>query len=326
MLDYWNNYPTIQEKLKAVCSLIESQVQVRNLEIQEALMNLTQAGGKMLRPALFLLFSEVGDKTQHNEDQLIKVATSLEILHMATLIHDDVIDDSPLRRGIITVQSEYGKDVAVYTGDLLFTVFFDLLSDAMNGSEFLHTNARSMKRLLLGELDQMHVRFDQNQTLNDYLRSVNGKTAELFWLACIEGAHFGKADADTQQLAGRIGRNIGVAFQVYDDILDYISDTEKLKKPVLEDLAQGVYTLPLLLAKEEHPEVFAPYLDKRESITVEEAHEVSTLVLEYDGVDKAKEFALEFTEKALAEIEQLPDSPGKTMIKQLTSDLLGRDY
>ncbi|KAF1295606.1 farnesyl pyrophosphate synthetase [Enterococcus sp. JM4C] len=326
MLDYWNNYPTIQEKLKAVCSTIESQVQVRNQEIQEALTNLAQAGGKMLRPALFLLFSEVGDSTKQDQEQLIKVAASLEILHMATLIHDDIIDDSPLRRGIITVQAEYGKDVAVYTGDLLFTVFFDLLSDAMNGSEFLHTNARAMRRLLLGELDQMQVRFDQNQTLNDYLRSINGKTAELFWLSCIEGAHFGKCSPETQQLAGRIGRNIGVAFQVYDDILDYVADSEQLKKPVLEDLAQGVYTLPLLLAKEDHPEVFAPYLDKKAAITVEEAQKVSALVLEYDGVDKAKEFALEFTEKALDEIDLLPDSPGKTMIKQLTSELLGREY
>ena len=326
MLDYWNNYPTIQEKLKAVCSLIETQVQVRNQDIQVALTNLAQAGGKMLRPALFLLFSEIGDKAKQDEEQLIKVATSLEILHMATLIHDDIIDDSPLRRGLITVQAEYGKDVAVYTGDLLFTVFFDLLADAMNGSEFLHTNARSMKRLLLGELDQMHIRFDQNQTLSDYLRSVNGKTAELFWLSCIEGAHFGKTDVETQQLAGRIGRNIGVAFQVYDDILDYVSDSETLKKPVLEDLAQGVYTLPLLLAKEAHPEAFSPYLDKKQAITTEEAQKVSALVLEYDGVEKAKEFALSFTEKALAEIELLPDSSGKTMIKQLTSDLLGRDY
>lgn len=114
------------------------------------------------------------------ETTIIKIAASLEILHMATLIHDDIIDDSPLRRGAVTIQSQYGKDVAVYTGDLLFTEFFTLIADAMNGSEFMKINAQGMKRLLLGELDQMSHRFDRRMSIPAYLRSVNGKTAELF--------------------------------------------------------------------------------------------------------------------------------------------------
>ena len=326
MLSYWNNYPTIQNKLQTVCSLIEEQVKVRNKDVQHTLIDFSKAGGKYLRPAFFLLFASFGNEQEQDEEQLIKIAASVELLHMATLIHDDIIDDSPLRRGVITVQAKYGKDIAVYTGDLLFTVFFEIIIEAMNGSKFLAINARSMKRLLLGELDQMETRYNTNETIRDYLRSVNGKTAELFWLACMQGAHFGHADATTKRLAGRIGRNIGIAFQAYDDILDYTSEEEVLQKPILEDLSQGVYTIPLLLAKEANPEVFLPFLEKKQHITVEETQQVADLVVQYGGVDKAKEFARRFTEKALADIDQLPDCQAKEWLEELTFLLLARNY
>ncbi|WP_207941998.1 heptaprenyl diphosphate synthase [Enterococcus sp. DIV2402] len=326
MLSYWNDYPTIQNKLQIVCSLIEKQMRVRNKDIQETLIDFSQAGGKYLRPAFFLLFASLGDPEKQDEEQLIKIAASLEILHMATLIHDDIIDDSPLRRGTKTVQSRYGKDIAVYTGDLLFTEFFKLIIEAMNGSKFLAINARSMHRLLLGELDQMNTRYNKTETIRDYLRSVNGKTAELFWLACAQGAHFGHTEAYVQRIAGRIGRNIGIAFQVYDDILDYTADEETLKKPILEDLAQGVYTLPLLLAKAEHPSVFLPYLEKEDKITPEESQEVADLVVKYQGVEMAKDIARRYTQKALVDIEILPDGEAKEMLQLLTTQLLLRSY
>ena len=136
MLNFWIDYPSIEQRLKTVCSIIEERVTVRNKEIQDVLVDFTYSGGKMLRPALFFLFADLGEPIDERNDQLTKIAASLEILHMATLIHDDIIDDSPLRRGRITVQAKYGKDIAVYTGDLLFTQFFELLIESMNGSHF----------------------------------------------------------------------------------------------------------------------------------------------------------------------------------------------
>ncbi|MDN6639489.1 MAG: polyprenyl synthetase family protein [Tetragenococcus sp.] len=326
MLSYWNDYPTIQSKLQIVCSLIEKQLQVRNKEIQETLVDFANSGGKYLRPAYFFLFAELGETNQQDEEQLIQVAASIEILHMATLIHDDIIDDSPLRRGNITIQSKYGKDIAVYAGDLLFTQFFDLLIQSMNGSHYLEINAASMKRLLLGELDQMHSRFNKQETVEDYFRSIDGKTAELFWLACAQGAHFGQSTEKIEALAGQIGRNIGIAFQIYDDILDYTADQHVLQKPILEDLAQGVYTLPLILANKEHPEVFAPYLAKEKDLSLEEAQKVAELVISYDGVQKAREFAQNYTERALQDITQLPEGSAKEEITQLTKQLLQRTF
>lgn len=326
MLSYWNDYPIIQNKLQAVCSLIEQRLVVRNKEIQTTLTEFAQAGGKYLRPALFYLFSELGDKNNQDEEQLMQVAASLEILHMASLIHDDIIDDSPLRRGVISVQAKYGKDIAVYTGDLLFTEFFHLLTQAMHDSNFLAVNANSMRQLLLGELDQMHTRYNVNETVEDYLLSVDGKTAELFRLACLEGAHFGHATAEIEELAARIGRNIGIAFQIFDDILDYTATEEVLKKPVLEDLAQGVYTIPLLLAKQEHPEAFLPYLLKKEHISMDETQKVAQLVFQYDGVEKAIRFARSYTDAAMADIAQLPNGEAKRNIQRLVEFLLVRKY
>ncbi|WP_375180027.1 polyprenyl synthetase family protein [Enterococcus rotai] len=326
MNDFWKEFPLIQQQLNETCELIRRQVKIRNKEIETALIELTYSGGKLLRPAFFFLFAQIGDEQQQDQKQLIKIAASIEILHMATLVHDDIIDDSPLRRGAITIQARYGKDIAVYTGDLLFTEFFELLAETMNGSNFLHTNASAMKRLLLGELDQMHTRYKQSMTVFDYLRSVNGKTAELFSLSCLEGAHFGVASAEVQRLAARIGRHIGIAFQVYDDILDYTADEKTLKKPVLEDLAQGVYTLPLIFAMRKAPERFAYYLEKGADITAEQAIETAQLVHELDGVNDAKAFAKRVTEKALTDIQKLPDCLGKEQLTLLTELLLQRSF
>lgn len=326
MLTYWNDYPTIQKKLQIVCSLIEQRLVSRNQTIQETLTEFSAAGGKYLRPAFFFLFSEFGDQQKQNEQQLYAVAASLELLHMATLIHDDIIDDSPLRRGVETVQSRYGKDIAVYTGDLLFTEFFDLVIQAMNGSEYLAINAQSMRRLLLGELDQMNLRYNSTQSIEDYLLSINGKTAELFWLACQEGAYFGKAAPEIVELAGKIGRNIGIAFQAFDDILDYTAEEATLKKPILEDLAQGVYTIPLLLAKETHPDIFLPYLEKRETISREETQQVADLVVEHGGVVQAIAFAKSYTDQALADIAKLPESFAKSQLLHLAEEMLHRAY
>ena len=157
-------------------------------------------------------------------------------------------------------------------------------------------------------------------------RSIKGKTAELFWFACKEGAYFGGCDVQTVRLAGRIGRNIGFAFQIYDDILDYTADQDKLKKPVLEDLGQGIYTLPLLLAKQQNPEALIPYLCKQSAITPDEITEVAKLVVQLGGVEQAKQMAQAFTQKALIDIEKLPNSPAKDCIQQLTLQLLQHQY
>lgn len=318
---YFRSDPQLNNALEEVNQLINQRISVNNDDLQSALHQMASKGGKYLRPAFCLTFARLGGK-EWNSEKLIKIASSLEILHMATLIHDDVIDDSPERRGAPSIQAAFGKDTAVYSGDLLFTVFFDLLVETMSNSSYLTTNAQAMRKILAGELGQMNKRFQQ-QSLLEYYRNINGKTATLFSLAAQEGAHFGGADARTVHLAKHIGQNVGITFQILDDMLDY-STNEKLNKPILEDLATGVYSLPLLLVLKDHQEAFKPYLDKKQDMTVADTEAVQKLVNEYGGVEKAHQLAGKFTNKALQLIDELPKSATQKLLKKVTKQLLNR--
>ena len=319
-LNFWQQYPLVKDDLQIVNQLIAKKIEVNDPKLKSALLQMANNGGKYLRPALLLLFSKENSTTIADE-RLLKLAASIEVLHTATLIHDDIIDDSPKRRGQVSIQSAFGKDIAVYAGDLLFTVFFDLIADALYASHYLKVNAQMMRQILNGEIGQMNARFDTEQSFLTYLRNINGKTAAIFSLACQEGAYFSGADRRQVALAKRIGQNIGLSFQMLDDILDY-SDGKNLNKPVMEDLATGVYSLPLLMVLQEQKDEFMPYLAKKEQMTATDMEAVKQLVLKYGGVTKAKALAEKFIQKALDQTSQLPASQKRDLLEKLIKRLL----
>ncbi|MGB3160652.1 MAG: polyprenyl synthetase family protein [Carnobacterium sp.] len=322
----WSHYPEIEDELATSYAVIEKKVRIRNKEVEQVIFDLLYSGGKLLRPAYFILFSRFGDSDLKKTTQLTHAAASLEVLHMATLIHDDIIDDSPTRRGIETVQSKYGKDIAVYTGDFLFAVYFGLLAETTNSVSTIRLNAFVMRRILLGELDQMHLRYNTDITLRQYLRNITGKTAQLFSLSCLQGAQMGKADLKTITSSQHIGHNIGIAFQILDDILDYKQDSISLKKPVLEDMKQGVYSLPLILALRGHKKNFTPYLSKGQEMSDDDIQQVAHLVKKYNGIEEAQNLAERYTNKALTAIQQLPERPERDLLYDLTERLLNRKH
>ncbi|MEG0497517.1 MAG: polyprenyl synthetase family protein [Carnobacterium sp.] len=323
----WNHYPEIKEELAESYAVIEKEVRIRNKEVEQVIFDLLHSGGKLLRPAYFILFSRFGDSHTHKKNkQITYTAASLEVLHMATLVHDDIIDDSPTRRGIQTVQSKYGKDIAVYTGDFLFAVYFGLLAETTTSISTIRLNAFVMRRILLGELDQMHLRYNTDITLRQYLRNITGKTAQLFSLSCLQGAKMGNADLKTITSSQHIGHNMGIAFQMLDDILDYKQDSMSLMKPVLEDMKQGVYSLPLILALRGHKKEFKPYLSKGHEMSPDDIQKVADLVMQYSGIEEAQELAERYTNKALSAIQSLPERPEKAILYDLTERLLIRKY
>lgn len=328
MLKFWQNYQDIQKKLDLVQSLMIERLKINDSDLQEVLEKSINQGGKMVRPALFLIFTQVFDKeSQHKkQEDYIKIATSLELLHLATLVHDDIIDDSSLRRGSETVQSQFGKDVAVYTGDFIYTIYFELLCETMIDTPFLLRNAKSMKKILQGELIQKQGTFNTEISIHKYLKAISGKTAELLSLACLEGAYFAGADRAMQHSAKKIGLAIGLAFQIYDDILNFTIDTKASNKPVLTDVKQGIFTLPLLLAKETAPEQIRPYMEKAKDLTDEECLNLAHLVEELGGIKQSMELANGLTNLALAEIDKLPQSPYRETLNQATQLLLKRKY
>ena len=318
----WEAYPELQSELIQTIELMDSKIRLRNKPIEHALIDMMHTGGKLVRPAYTLLFSTFGE--DHDPSRARAFAAAIEVLHMATLIHDDIIDDSPKRRGQNTIQSKYGKDVAVYAGDYLFTISFKLLTDYSNSMKQMQINTSGMERILMGEIDQMNLRYNQKITIRNYLTQISGKTAQLFALACYSGALEGGQTEKFARHCYYIGSHIGMAFQIMDDILDYSQTAESFGKPVLEDMRQGIYSAPLIYAIRKNPSIFKELLKKREQITNEDTHKVQKLVIDLGGLDEAQRLARKYTFKALKRINQLPDTAEKEIIRKVTTSLLQR--
>lgn len=256
-------YPRLQSDLQSVLQVIESHLQIHDKRIEATIKELVYSGGKLLRPAYTLLCAQIGDISNQDKERSIAVAAALETLHMATLIHDDVIDEADFRHGNPTIHTQQGNQFAIYSGDYLFCVCFTILSKYARTLAHLEFNARSMEKILTGELDQLHARYQIGTSIKDYLARISGKTAQLFAVSCYSGAITSQATRRQTMLAWSMGHYIGMAFQIIDDVLDFKGDFNTVRKPTLADIRQGIYTLPLIYALRERPEKLSPYLNKK---------------------------------------------------------------
>lgn len=317
----WHEYPTLAPELASALTLIEKQITTNNTPVAKAIMEMINGGGKLLRPAYCLLFSRFQDT---DREKMIALAAAIETLHTATLIHDDIIDKSPTRRNQVTIQKQFGPDTAVYAGDYLFVVCFKLLAHYASSLRSIQQDSGSMEKILKGELDQMATRYQTQITINDYLKQVSGKTGQLFALSCFVGAYESGGTTNFAKTAEKIGMNIGIAFQLLDDILDYTSDGETLGKPVYEDVRSGVYSAPLILAMQRDRQAFLPLLVKKEHISDTEMIQLRDLVIKYEGVKQAYTMAQQRTELATAGLQKLPAGAARDDLIRLTESLLKR--
>jgi heptaprenyl diphosphate synthase len=317
----WHEYPTLAPELASALTLIEKQITTNNTPVAKAIMEMINGGGKLLRPAYCLLFSRFQDT---DREKMIALAAAIETLHTATLIHDDIIDKSPTRRNQVTIQKQFGPDTAVYAGDYLFVVCFKLLAHYASSLRSIQQDSGSMEKILKGELDQMATRYQTQITINDYLKQVSGKTGQLFALSCFIGAYESGGTTNFAKTAEKIGMNIGIAFQLLDDILDYTSDGETLGKPVYEDVRSGVYSAPLILAMQRDRQAFLPLLAKKEHISDTEMIQLRDLVIKYEGVKQAYTMAQQRTELATAGLQKLPAGAARDDLIRLTESLLKR--
>lgn len=316
----WNRYPSLKKDLGAVINLIEEYITLDESDVKDAIIQMIKSGGKMLRPAYTLLMSSFYDI---DHDRILGLAAAIETLHAASLIHDDIIDDADTRRHHESIQHQFGKDVAVYAGDYLFVVVFRLLSKNHANLGAIQRDTNYLDHLLAGELNQRDARYDYAMTMEQYLKQIDGKTAELFALATTIGANTNNAPAEFLNLADGIGRNIGMAFQILDDLLDYQQSSTDIGKPTLEDVRRGVYSAPLIYTMNAQPDLVLPILKKQTQITDADADELDSLVKKY-GVAPANALAKQFTQAAIDEIEKLPANPAKKILLQLTTTLLKR--
>ena len=248
--------PTVDypQALPAVRTLLDQTLQHVDAILADVMSHLGQSGGKNFRAALLL--AAAADEQNRVPDAAIRAAAALELLHLATLVHDDVIDEAPTRRGLPSIQSKFGKKTAVIGGDYLFCLSFNLIAtiSAAYPDKF-GDFSRAMTSVCLGELNQFKHQGDVELSAFSHLRIIANKTAVLFALALYAGAIVGGDCEREARRLGRLGFYIGMLFQLADDCLDYVSSAKTLKKQVHHDLAEGVITLPLILHLSRHPEL-----------------------------------------------------------------------
>jgi octaprenyl-diphosphate synthase len=249
------------------------------------------AGGKRLRPLLVFLAAGEPDG---NGEPLVRAATAVELVHSATLVHDDVLDAAPLRRGRPTVVAQGGRAMATATGDLLFAGAFAELADT-GAVEAIRVLSAATSALAHGELLQRSDAWNAEVPLDRYLRRCELKTAALFQAACELGALHGAGDRGG---LGAFGRRIGLAFQLLDDVLDVSGPAERTGKHRGTDLLDGTVTLPFILAREADPELAA--LDPRSVREPAQAAEVCDRIAATGALDRARERALEIVAEAKA--------------------------
>lgn len=321
----WDTFPELNPPLQNVLIEMSESWRIGFSEIDNAIRSQASAG-KLVRPALTLLFSELTD-APYNQKAIV-LGASIELLHLATLIHDDIIDESKLRRGQDSIQAHFGKDTAVYAGDYLLTGMLSLLNDADN----IQANKlalEALRNILFGELTQKHNRYLTDTSFDNYLTQITGKTAALFKLSALFGAT--SSDGVSSQLldvVGKLGENLGIAFQLLDDYLDFDSITEQLSlgKPAGQDIRNGIYTAPILFALE-NPDINAELkelLALRDGITDDQLVHIHNVVLESDAMSRLNSLLAEYSQELDDLLNKLPNNALRQKLSHLATLLLNR--
>lgn len=316
----WENFPTVQAELQDVLLIIQNSLHANDKEVEQALLDMFRAGGKMLRPAFTLI---IGQFYPRNNSDLKHIAAAIEMLHTATLVHDDIIDDSPERRHAPSIQSRFGKDVAAYAGDYLFAATFKTLAYHTSDMKLVQQATSLLEAILTGELTQRTNHYDRHMTLANYKEQIAGKTAALFVLSAKLGAANGNAPEEFMTLVSDFSYNVGMAFQILDDILDYQSTTHDLGKPTLQDVREGVYSAPLIIAMQNNDEI-QTLLKKKEQISNDECIALRDMVIASGAVDDAIALASDYTNNALEQLDKLPESDAKDTLVAISEALLER--
>ena len=291
----------VHDGLEAVSGLILSELAD---PVARTVVYLIAAGGKRLRPALVLLAGASGPSV--HRIRLIELATAVELIHTATLIHDDIIDRSPLRRAQPTFHEQWGTERAVLMGDYLHATAFTLI--ARQDQTVMRIMADVCRQLCRGELREVEARYRLDLTETEYLDIIRDKTASLIGACCRCGAYLGGCDAAAVERLAAFGMSFGLAFQIIDDCLDLSGDAQQLGKSILADLDKGALSLPVIylsesLSERERARLFAPL--RRGEVDPAFLSQVAAAAREHGAIDKARRKAQAMLDDAATAIRRL---------------------
>lgn len=312
--------------LKRVEHQISQVIGSHNRFVSEVIGHLAGAGGKRIRPFLVLSAAQAIHGQKAAPDRVITAAVAVELMHLGSLYHDDVIDNAGRRRGVLSVNTRWDNVMAVLGGDILLAL--SCRAAVSLGKEEARIISETLERLCTGEALELAQRFDLSRTEEDYFESIDGKTAVLLSASCQLGALESGANPSEVEALGDYGYHLGRAFQIVDDIIDLTGSADRLGKPVGQDIREGVYTLPVLLALSASPEL-ASLL--RETMSPEDKEAACRAFSDSCGLAAAKDrarlevvSAIEALPPTLREVEHLRDMAA-VVLDPIATDRMWRE-
>ena len=320
MSEPWHS--CIDWELEKVEELMLKDLESENPELTEMCQYVISSGGKRLRPALCILsYGAVGGEDMSSP---IKVGAAFEIIHSATLIHDDINDQGEIRRGRKTLHKEYTISKAIIAGDYMFAMGFRLL--AAEAPQIVDYIVEASASMGAGEFVQKDFEHASSVTEEDYIRIITGKTAKLFEASSKSGVAVANADSSMLEALGNYSFYIGLAFQIVDDTLDVTGDPHNTGKAVGTDLIEGKPTLPVIYAMED--ERCGPRLVEifeKVDVTMDDVREALELIRATDAVSRCLSKAEHYVEQAIACLEPVPESKYKKSLLDLANYVVSRD-
>lgn len=312
----------VQEEVRAVETLMRSQANGYHPDLIAALELLINAGGKRIRPALTIL---AGKMFGARMEKLISLAAAIEMLHTATLVHDDLIDGSLLRRGMPTLNSKWSTGATVLTGDFMFSRAAKMAADT-ESVPVIKLFSDTLTTIVNGEIAQLlgsRCKADRE----GYDKRIYAKTASLFETSACSGALVSEVDPQTTEAMRRYGYEIGMAFQIIDDILDYTGDPAKVGKPVGSDLRQGIVTLPALIHADNHPDdPLVVALVEGRCLDDEQVTYLVESIRASEAIRQSHQVAIRYVEQGLASLRQIPPAPERFALEELAEYIVERKF
>ena len=307
----------MREMDKVIVQRLKSEVPL----VSQVSHYIVAAGGKRLRPALLLLMCGA---LGYRGEQRHNLAAVVEFIHTATLLHDDVVDDSTLRRGRATANEAFGNPASVLVGDFLYSRAFQMMVDA-GDIRIMQTLAEATNVIAEGEVLQLMNMHDATLSEDDYLRVIRSKTAKLFEASARLAALLAQSSAALEQSCADYGQALGTAFQVIDDVLDYDGDAAEMGKNLGDDLREGKATLPLIIAMQRGTEAESATIRQAiETGGTEQMAKIIAIVQRSGALEATRAAAAAEAQCALNALQALPQNPYSDALRQLASQLLQR--
>jgi len=306
--------------LKKVEELMRSHIKGDYPLVVETSRHLVEAGGKRLRPLLTLLSAQFGDPTNYD---IIKAAVCCELTHLATLYHDDVMDDAALRRGVVSANKKWDNAVAILTGDYLFSKVSDMLADI--GPEAVKLQAKTFERLVIGQIKETQGKSEGLSQIDHYMKVVADKTGSLIATSARFGALLSGASMEVVETLTKFGEKIGVAFQVADDLLDIASTETASGKTPGTDLKEGVPTLVTLFVMTDNDPADKVLIEKlSKPISDQDLSGVIQELRNHKALKKVQDYLSNVAKEANQLLVDLPNGPAKSALENLTFALVNR--